>query len=119
MPFCGSQTCDPIHFLDDRRAWEARMSSPSYTLDMFMEHFRAICDAVILYCVRERTQKTQAASLLLDHGNARFAAMERSSGCALTSSRFGLTIQLSLHSSIALLTPVCSITLVCCLSFSP
>ena len=62
------------------RAWEAKMSSPSYTLDMFVEHFRAICDAVILHCVQERTQKTQAASLLLDHGNARFAAMERSSG---------------------------------------
>ena len=58
------------------------MSSPSYTLEMFVKHFRAICDAVILHCVREKTQKTQAASLLLDHGNARFAVMERSSGQA-------------------------------------
>ena len=60
------------------------MSSPSYTLDMFVEHFRAMCDAVILHCVHERTQKTQAASLLLDHGNARFVAIERSSGQAPT-----------------------------------
>lgn len=81
------------------------MSSPSYTLEMFIEHFRAICDAVILYCVREKTQKTQAASLLLDHGNARFAAIERSSGWALTNSRLGLSTKLFLHSSIALLTP--------------
>ncbi len=58
------------------------MSTPSYTMEMFVEHFRAICDAVILHCVREKTQKTQAASLLLDHGNARFAATERSSGRA-------------------------------------
>lgn len=54
------------------------MTSPTYTLEMFIEHFRAICDAVILYCVREKTQKTQAASLLLDHGNSRFAALDRS-----------------------------------------
>ncbi len=60
------------------------MSSPSYTLELFMEHFRSICDAVILYCVREKTQKTQAASLLLDHGNARFAALYRSTGRALS-----------------------------------
>ena len=62
------------------RAWEARMSSPGYTLDMFTDHFRSICEAVILHCVREKKQKTQALSLLLDHGNSRFAALERSSG---------------------------------------
>ena len=68
------------------------MSSPSYTLEMFVEHFRAICDAVILHCVREKTQKTQAASLLLDHGNARFAVMERSSGRAPTISHPAILI---------------------------
>ena len=62
------------------RAWEARMSSPGYTLDMFTDHFRSICEVVILHCVREKKQKTQALSLLLDHGNSRFAALERSSG---------------------------------------
>ena len=95
------------------------MSSPSYSLEMFIEHFRAICDAVILYCVRERTQKTQAASLLLDHGNARFAAMERLAGRALTNLQVGLCLELSQHSSIALLTAVCTSTPFLCPSISP
>lgn len=64
------------------RALEGRFSAPGCSLDAFAHAFRAVCDAAILHAMGSGLHTAQAVSLVLDYGNQRITALERSSGAS-------------------------------------
>jgi hypothetical protein len=69
-----------------RRALDEAVRGPGCTLQSFAEAFRGVCDAAILQSVAEGTQRAQGLSLVLDYGNQRITALERSSGASTSAS---------------------------------
>ena len=64
------------------RALEQSVQSPTCSLRSFAEGFRGVCEAAILHSVAVDSHRAQALSLVLDYGNQRITALERSSGAS-------------------------------------
>ena len=72
---------DDMH-LAPCRALEHRVQSPACSLQSFAEAFRSVCEAAILHSMAVDSHRAQAVSLVLDYGNQRITALERSSGAS-------------------------------------
>ena len=56
--------------------------APACSLQIFADGFRNVCETAILHSMATDSPRAQAVSLVLDYGNQRITALERSSGAS-------------------------------------